>query len=77
MYSEYYQKNFTFTEEEKDILLDIYEEIAKEQGFDCDYENRNMVNFKSDSGLINTVLYHVENFGKEKNGYDIIAFLFE
>lgn len=77
MYSEYYEKNFDITEEEKNILLDIYEKIAKDQGFMSDYEDRNAVNFEEDRELLDTVLYHVENFGKEDINFEMIAYLFE
>lgn len=77
MYSEYYGSHFDITEEERETLLDIYEEIAQEKGFKPDYENREVVNFEEDRDLLNTVLYHVENFGKEKIGFDMISYLFE
>lgn len=76
MYSDYYEKNFLISEEEKEILLDIYEAVAEERGFEPDYEDRDLVDFE-DTDLFDTILYHVETFGKEVAGYSDIAYLFE
>lgn len=76
MYSEYYEKNFDITEDERDTLLNIYEEIAEEKEFEPDYEDRTLVNFEEDGALLDTILYHVENFGKNKAGFDMITHLF-
>ena len=77
MYSEYYEKSFDIAEDEKEALLDIYEEIAEEKGFEPDYEDRDLVNFEEDGELLDTILYHVENFGKDKVGFGMIEYLFE
>lgn len=76
MYSEYYDKHFDISEDEKETLLDIYEAVAEENGFEPDYEDRDLVDLEN-TELFDTILYHVETFGKEVAGYLDIAYLFE
>lgn len=75
--NEYYGKYVEVSYAEQKILLDIYEEIAREQNFQPDYEERKLVDLNNDESLLTTVLYHVESFGSNKPGYDSIAHLFE
>lgn len=75
--NEYYGKYIEVSYAEQEILLDIYEEIAREQNFQPDYEERELVDLNNDERLLTTVLYHVESFGSDKPGYDSIAHLFE
>ena len=75
--NEYYGKYVEISYTEQKILLDIYEEIAREQNFQPDYEERELVDLNNDESLLTTVLYHVESFGSNKPGYDSIAHLFE
>jgi len=75
--NEYYGKYVEVSYAEQKILLDIYEEIAREQNFQPDYEERELVDLNNDESLLTTILYHVESFGSNKPGYDSIAHLFE
>lgn len=74
-YSEYFEKDVAITEEEKEILLDIYEEIAEEQVFRRTTKTASQLIFPTTTSLFDTVLYHVEHFGSDMSGYDDIEHL--
>lgn len=79
MYSSYYERDIVLNEEEKAVLFDIYETVAKDKGFDPDYdpENRDYIDFEQDTELLDTILYHVETFGKEHPEFTEISHVFE
>lgn len=65
IYSQYLQAPVFINSELKETLLNIYEDVAKKQGFKPDYEDRKLVDFEKDPGLMDTILYHVEAFGED------------
>lgn len=65
IYSQYFQAPVFINAKLKETLLNIYEDVAKKQGFKPDYEDRKLVDFEKDPGLMDTILYHVEAFGED------------
>ena len=76
----YKNKSFEITADERETLLTIYEAVAEARGFVPDYEpkDRGLINFNhEDADLLDTVLYHVKNFGKDHPLFSSISNLFE
>lgn len=77
MYSDYFERDIELDEGDKETLLDIYEAVAKQQGFEPDYDDRELVDFEEDTALLDTVLYHVHTFGRNHGDYEAIAHVFK
>lgn len=77
MYSDYFERDIEIDSGDKETLLDIYEAVAKQQGFTSDYDDRELVDFEEDTALLDTVLYHVAEFGKGHPRFGEIAGVFE
>lgn len=65
IYSQYLQAPVFINAELKETLLNIYEYVAKKCYFKPDYEDRKLVDFEKDPGLMDTIIYHVEAFGED------------
>lgn len=74
MYSTYYEKTVSLTEEEADVLLDIYIAVARKHGFIPDVTNTETL--MSDHHAYDTVAYHVEELGCSHPQYAQIDYLF-
>ena len=77
MYSDYFERDIEIDRDVQETLLDIYEAVAKQQGFAPDYSERELVDFEEDTALLDTVLYHVHTFGRNHEAYGDIAHVFQ
>lgn len=73
MYSEYYEREFNLSDCQKETLLSIYKWVAYENGFVPDAVE---IEDLDDSSNLDTVLYHVNTFGKEHEDYYKIGDIF-
>lgn len=69
IYSKYFERYIDVSTGYKEALLNIYEDVAKKQGFKPDYEDRKLVDFEKNPELLDTILYHVEAFGEGHPDY--------
>lgn len=60
-FSDYYDKEIDIDEEDLQTLIDIYLKIMESQGVDPDVTCVEDVN----DDTIDTILYHIENFGQD------------
>lgn len=65
IYSQYLQAPVFINAELKETLLNIYEYVAKKCYFEPDYEDRKLVDFEKDPGLMDTIISLVEAFGED------------
>jgi hypothetical protein len=72
--SSYYERTFELSEEEAQMLLDIYLSIAKEKKFTPDVEEIELL--VNDVSIFDTVMYHVETFGSEHENFESIEHIF-
>lgn len=78
MYNQYYEKDIILDTKERSALLNIYEAVARENGFTPDYDvDRNAVDFETDEALLTSVLYHVETCGRAHPEFPTVAHLFD
>ncbi|MDF2879984.1 MAG: Helix-turn-helix domain [Clostridiaceae bacterium] len=75
VHSDYYEKELTFSETQANVLLNIYRKVAKDNKFIPEAETvYDMVN---NPGILETVMYHVEEFGKGNANFSVVEDLFE
>jgi transcriptional regulator with XRE-family HTH domain len=73
--SSYYEKEMAFSKREARILIGIYKEIAGKQGFKPEIST--IYDIVEDKAKLDTVLYHVEEFGKDHENFEYIQHLFD
>lgn len=73
--SSYYEREMMFDKREANLLLAIYQEVGSKQGFKT--EANTVQEMVKDRSSLDTVLYHVEEFGKDHEQYESIQHIFE
>lgn len=72
--SSYYEREISFDKSEAETLFRIYHQVAIDNGFTGEVDSvQDMV---ENVGQFDTVMYHVEEYGKEKPGYEYVEHLF-
>lgn len=74
MYSEYYEREFNLSDYQKEVLLSIYKWVAEENDFIPDVME---IEDLDDSNNLDSILYHVDSFGKEHEDYYKIEDIFD
>lgn len=73
--SSYYEREMAFSKREARILIGIYKEVADQQKFQPEVST--IYEIVEDKAKLDTVLYHVEEFGKEHENFEYIEHLFD
>ena len=72
--SDYYDCSIVLHPQEQQTLYELYLQVADDRGWNPEIED---ASFIDEPNVFDHVAYHVENFAKEKQGYERINHLFE
>lgn len=70
--SEYYEKSMTFNNKEAELIVSIYEKVAKKIGFESEVPSSEYLAW---GPTFDHAMYYVENFGSKYDGYEKLKHL--
>ena len=71
--SNYYNRMVSLQPREQQLLYELYIEVAEEQGWKPEIDNPSSID---ESHTFDHVAYHVDEFAKDKSGYEEVSHLF-
>lgn len=78
LYNEYYERDMDI-DDVKDFLINIYEDVCKEQKLNVayDYNNKERIDLAENPELLDIILHCVNSFGKNHPDYFNVEHLFD